>query len=59
MQKCVSGNYSLMYDYCECALEEMRYEYTPNELENLDPDEAIEFIQYDTDCLKLLDYDEY
>jgi hypothetical protein len=59
MKECISGNYSVMYDYCECALEEIMYEYTPNELENLDPDEAMEFIQFDTDCLELIDYDDY
>ena len=59
MVECTSENYSAMYDYCECALEEIMDEYTPNELENLDPDEALEFIQFDTDCLELIDYDEY
>ena len=59
MEECTSKDYLALYDYCECALEEIMYEYTPNELENLDPDEALEFIQFDTDCLELIDYDEY
>ena len=59
MRECTSENSSDMYDYCECALEEIMDEYTPNELENLDPDEALEFIVENTDCLELIDYDEY
>ena len=56
MRECTADNYSSMYDYCECALEELFYEYSLNELENLDPEDAIDFIQYDTDCLEMLDY---
>ena len=59
MEECTSEDYLAVYDYCECALEEIMYEYTPNELENLDPDEVLEFIVENTDCLELIDYDEY
>ncbi len=59
MEECTSEDYLAVYDYCECALEEIMYEYTPNELENLDPDEVFNFIVENTDCLELIDYDEY
>tara|TARA_B100001094_G_C18185652_1_gene803611 strand:- start:1157 stop:1843 length:687 start_codon:yes stop_codon:yes gene_type:complete len=59
MEECTSEDYLAVYDYCECALEEIMYEYTPNELENLDPDEVFEFIVENTDCIELIDYDEY
>ena len=59
MEECTSEDYLAVYDYCECALEEIMYEYTPNELENLDPDEVLEFIVENTDCIELIDYDEY
>ena len=58
MEECTSDNYYAMYDYCECALEELMYEYTIDEMDYLDTDEAIDFIKYNTDCLELIGYDE-
>lgn len=58
MRECTSGD-SDMYDYCECVIEELMYVYTTNEIENIDEDEVIEFIQFATDCLELINYDEY
>jgi hypothetical protein len=58
MEECTSDDYYAMYDYCECALEELMYEYTIDEMDYLDTDEAIDFIKYNTDCLELIGYDE-
>jgi hypothetical protein len=58
MRLCTSGE-SDMYDYCECVIDELMYVYTTYELENMEEDEVIEFIQFDTDCLELINYDEY
>jgi hypothetical protein len=56
MEECTSDNYYAMYDYCECALEELMYEYTIDEMEYLEDTEAVEFIVENTDCLELIDY---
>ena len=58
MEECTSDNYYVMYDYCECALEELMYEYTIDQMEYLEDTEAVEFIVENTDCLELIDYDE-
>ena len=58
MEECTSDNYYAMYDYCECALEELMYEYTIDQMEYLEDTEAVEFIVENTDCLELIDYDE-
>ena len=62
MLECTSNNdytENEMYDYCDCALEELMYEYTIDQMDYLDNDEAIDFIKYNTDCLELMEHDAY
>jgi hypothetical protein len=62
MRECTSNNdytENEMYDYCDCALEELMYEYTIDQMDYLDNDEAIDFIKYNTDCLELMEQDAY
>jgi len=62
MRECTSNNdytENEMYDYCDCALEELMYEYTIDQMDYLDNDEAIDFIKYNTDCLELMEHDAY
>ena len=57
MENCTKDNYDAMYDYCECALEELMYEYTIDQMEYLDADVVIDFIQFNTDCIELIEYE--
>ena len=41
------------------SLEELVYEYSIYELENLDVEDTMYFIEYETDCLELIDVEGY